>query len=496
METLSAYVYPPEQVRELDRVAIEEMGIPGYELMCRAGQAAFDAAHERYTFAMHWLVLCGAGNNAGDGYVIAGLARKAGLDVTVVALVDPEKLQGDAATAWKAFHSAGGAVVSLAAADFAGADLVVDALLGTGLARELDGEFLQAVAAINASGLPVLAVDLPSGLNGSSGVVMGAAVRASLTVSFVGLKQGFYLADGPDCTGELVFSDLDIPFDRVQHVPPALRIFQQTDLDELLPRRPRTAHKGLFGHVLVVGGNAGMGGAVALAGAAALRAGAGLVTVATRPANVPVVNAACPELMAIGVVEAQDLATVLQRASVIALGPGLGADAWAAELFDYLVGLPVPKVIDADALNLLAASPQRRDDWVLTPHPGEAARLLNTDTGSVQRDRIATLAELCERYGGAAILKGHASLVGTAGELPFLITGGNPGMASAGMGDVLTGISAAFLAQNPSAGASRCAAAAAFAHASAGDAAAAEGERGMLATDLIAKLRTCLNHVV
>jgi len=494
METLSAYVYQPEQVRELDRIAIEELGIPGYELMCRAGQAAFDAAHERYTSALHWLVLCGAGNNAGDGYVIARLARKAGLDVTVVALVDPTQLHGDAATAWEDFHAAGGAVLGFADADFARAELVIDALLGTGLGRELDGAYLQTVDAVNASGLPVVAVDMPSGLHGSSGEIMGAAVRASVTVSFVGLKQGFYLADGPDCIGELVFSDLGIPLKPVRSVQPTLRIFQQQDLDELLPRRPRTAHKGTFGHVLVVGGNDGMGGAVRLAGAAALRAGAGLVTVATRPANVPVVNAACPELMATAAFAGHDMEGALARATVIALGPGLGTDGWAQALFDQVVNLAMPKVIDADALNLLAANPQHREDWILTPHPGEAARLLNTDTASVQHDRIGALAELCERYGGTVILKGHASLVGTSNELPYLIDRGNPGMASGGMGDALTGITAAFMAQNPAAGASRCAAGAAFAHATAGDAAAQHGERGMLATDLIAQLRTCLNH--
>jgi hydroxyethylthiazole kinase-like uncharacterized protein yjeF len=496
MVKMSHRVYIPAQVRELDRIAIEEQGIPGYELMTRAGQACFDAARQRFPAAKRWLVLCGGGNNAGDGYVIARLAHLKGVEVRLLVLADPETLVGDAAEAWQDYQNSGGEFVQWdEAPDLGGIDLIVDALLGTGLERPLKGAYLDAVQTVNESGLPVVAVDMATGLNGVSGAVMGDAVAADLTVTFVGLKQGLFIGAGPDCTGELVYADLDIaPVDEEQ-MAPALQIFSPEDFADSFPPRERTAHKGDNGHVLVIGGNTGMGGAVRLAGEAALRGGAGLVSVATRPDNVTALTAGRPELMVRGIDTGNDLDALLERADVIALGPGLGTDDWAQHVYARALASGVPLVMDADALNLLAMQPVRRDDWILTPHPGEAAHLLRADTAAIQADRPGAVQALVNKYGGAVLLKGSGTLI-ASNELdcPWLIQAGNPGMATAGMGDVLTGLTAALLSQaDASVSLADIAAAAAWAHATAGDQAAVSGERGLIATDLLLELRTCLN---
>ena len=492
MLSLETLAFTPAQVREMDRVAIEDLGVPGYTLMSRAGAAVVQAAQERFSHARHWLILCGAGNNAGDGYVIARIAADAGVDARVVAISDPDKLTGDAARAWTDFRQAGGRLVDFGPDELERADLVVDALLGTGLDRPLAGQYLDVVQAVAACGRPVVAVDIPTGLHGGTGEIMGAALRADLTVTFVGLKQGLYLGSGPDHVGELVFADLAIPRADLPVLDPGFAIYASADLAPLVAPRPATAHKGRFGHVLVVGGNQGMGGAVRLAGEAALRAGAGLVSVGTRSGNVAASISSRPELMSRGIEDPAELQTLLDRATVVALGPGLGTDDWAQALFAAVMNASQPKVLDADALNLLAAAPSRRDDWILTPHPGEAARLLDTTTAEVQQDRLGALGDLVARYGGTVLLKGRGSLVGAQGRLPQLIDRGNPGMATAGMGDVLTGLTAGLLAQYPAL-AFDVAAAAAFVHAVAGDRAATAGQRGLLAADLLAEIRPCLN---
>jgi NAD(P)H-hydrate epimerase len=487
-------VWTPAQVRELDRRAIVDGGIPGHELMTRAGEAAFSIARERWPDAQRWLVLCGAGNNAGDGFVVARMALAAGLEVSVVALSDPAKLAGDAAIAWRDYQAAGGTTETFSVALVERADLVIDALLGTGLQRPVAGEYRAAIDAVNAEARAVLALDVPSGLDSASGEILSAAILADLTVTFVGQKAGLYLGSGPDCCGEIEFAGLDIPASLVAQaaMTPLFRLEGRDELLQLLPPRPANAHKGSFGHVLIVGGDHGMSGAVRLAGEAALRAGAGLVTVATRPEHALQLPLGRPELMCSGVAAAAELDALLQRATVVACGPGLGRGEWSRQLLDKVVASGLPLVLDADALNLLAERKLRRDDWILTPHPGEAGRLLGTDTATVQADRFAALKELCRQYGGTVILKGRGSLVGRTGSVPVLIDRGNPGMATAGMGDVLTGLVAGLVAQTGATDVPT-AAAAAYVHAAAGDAAALTGERGLLASDLFAQFRTWLN---
>lgn len=494
MSAPSSLVYTPEQVRLLDRIAIEECGIPGYELMTRAGRFVFDLCRAQYPQARRWLVLCGAGNNAGDGYVVARLALSEGITVTVAALSEPRRLGGDAAAAWHDYQHAGGTVAQFSAGLCQQADLIVDALLGTGLTRSLEGAYLHAVESVNSAAAPVVAVDIPSGLCGLTGQVLGAAVCAEMTATFIGRKLGLYLGAGPELTGAVRFSDLGVPPDKVAHATPALRLFDALDHRRQLPPRARTAHKGQFGHVLVIGGNHGMGGAVRLAGEAALRSGAGLVSVATRADNVSAVTALRPELMCSGVESVQDLEPLLGRATVIAIGPGLGRDAWAREMLGRVLECQSQLlVVDADALNLLAEQPCRRGGWVLTPHPGEAGRLLGVDTAAIQADRLGAARQLWDRFGGVALLKGRGTLVGESGQIPYLIDAGNPGMASAGMGDVLTGLVSALIGQAQPADILAATACAAYIHAKAADEVARHGERGILATDVFSGLRPWLN---
>lgn len=498
MSEAATGIWPPEAVRTLDSTATSAFGISGYELMGRAAEAVCAAASARWPGAQPWLVLCGAGNNGGDGYVIARLARRAGRDVRVCALADPGALTGDAATAWRDFVADGGAVVPFAPHLLADAGLVVDAILGTGLARPVTGEIRAVIDAVNAAQRPVVAVDIPSGLDATTGLPSGAAIRAELTVTFVGRKLGLHLGEGPAHAGVVEFSALGIPPGVVARAGLAgqapLRLFTAGELPRILPRRAATAHKGNFGHVLVVGGNQGMSGAVRLAGEAALRSGAGLVSIATRPAHAPLLPLVRPELMCHGIAGGADLAPLLARATVVAVGPGLGQDAWARELLAATLACDLPLVVDADALNLLTPADRPRRHWILTPHPGEAARLLGTTSALVQGDRLGALRSLCERWGGTIVLKGSGTLVAGATGPGWLIPTGNPGMATAGMGDVLTGITAGLVAQAvPGLAPADVAAAAAFVHGAAGDAAARDGQRGILASDLIGQLRPWLN---
>ena len=491
MSTLPVDIYSVAAVREIDRTAIEDQGIPGYTLMTRAGAAAVSEARSRFPGARRWQVVCGAGNNAGDGYVVARLAAREGIAVVVVALVDPASLQGDAATAYADYAAAGGVVTRWAGQLDPAADLLVDAMLGSGLERDVEGEFALAVAAINSHDARVLALDIPTGIHGDSGNVMGFAVRAELTVTFVGLKAGLYLGDGPDYCGVVAFADLGVPPGCRKGIEPAYRRIDDEQLQRNLAPRRRSAHKGDFGHVLVVGGGPGMPGAVRLCGEAALRAGAGLVSIATHPQHASIIVATRSELMAHGIESAAQLEPLLEKADVVAFGPGLGRTAWAEELYARLAQDERAAVWDADALNWLATAPQAMANRIITPHPGEAARLLGDSTAAVQANRRQSLASLRERYGGVAVLKGSGTLVSSCSGAAWLCTAGNPGMASPGMGDVLTGIIAALRAQGLAP--EEAAAVGVSAHARAGDRAAGDGERGLIAGDLLQALRAVLN---
>jgi len=491
MHPLPAGLYTAAQVRALDRRAIEQFGLPGYELMTRAGHATLNALRRRWPEARSVVVCCGPGNNGGDGYVVARIARAQGLRVHAIALADPASLQGDARRACEEFVASGGDCEAWHPQQPGSGDVIVDALFGTGLARNVGGPAAECIAAINAAGRPVVAVDIPSGLHADNGHVLGAAVRADLTVTFIGRKVGCHLAAGPDHTGDILFDDLGVPLATYDGEVPVLRLLDPATVKAVLPKRPRIAHKGRHGHVLVVGGAEGMGGAVRLAGEAALRAGAGLVTVAAHPRSLAALTAR-PELMSVALGTAIDLEHALERATVVALGPGLGQSPWSMEVFRVALAAGKPLVVDADALNLLAAVPQRRDDWVLTPHPGEAARLLGSTAAAVQEARRVAVLDLQSRCGGTVVLKGAGSIVQCPDGTGWLCDRGNPGMAAAGMGDVLTGVIAGIAAQCGDL--SLAARTGVLVHAMAGDRAAqSAGERGLLAGDVIDQLRLCVN---
>ena len=493
MQPLPHNLYRAEGVRALDRTAIDTFGAAGGTLMNRAGGAAFEVLRQSWPAARAIGVLCGAGNNAGDGYVVARLAHQAGRSVTLIQVGAPARLKGDARDAASDAETAGVPAVAYEGQSLAGYDLLVDALLGTGVSGEVEGRFRDAIDAVNASGAPVLALDLPSGLDADTGAVLGTAVRAEATLTFIGLKQGLFTGEAPAYCGRLLFDDLQVSPGVYDHVAASAERLDLAALAPLLAPRAATAHKGAFGHVLVVGGERGMAGAPRLAGEAAARTGAGLVSLATRAEHAAVAAATRPELMAQPVEEPAELAPLLGRATVLAVGPGLGTAEWGQKMLARALESRLPLVVDADGLNLLAADPLHRDDWVLTPHPGEAARLLGTDTAAVQRDRFAAAAALRERFGGVCILKGAGTIIADGG-LPAVSDAGNPGMASGGMGDLLTGILAGLLAQGLAAGeAARLGVAL---HGAAGDAAAAlRGERGLLARDLLPHLRERLNPV-
>ncbi len=491
MKGLPHNLYRAEQVRELDRLAIEYYGIAGYSLMTKAGQAVFEQIRIRWPRVRSIAVLCGGGNNGGDGYVVARLARLAGLEVELHQLVDPERLQGDARRAYEDAVAAAVSMINYDGQRIDGFDLIVDAVLGTGLEGEVEGVWREAIEAVNEIGSPVVAVDIPSGLSADSGRVMGAAVRADLTVSFIGLKRGLFTADGPDHCGQLLFSSLEVPAEVYGHLIPAARRIDYRLLQREIPLRKRNSHKGNNGHVLIVGGDHGMGGAVRLAAEAAARCGAGLVSVATREANVAAITAARPELMCHAVEKPAQLRDLLRRANVVAIGPGLGQDQWGRAMLAVILESRLPLVLDADALNLLATDPMRHDKWVLTPHPGEAARMLGCATAEIQQDRFTAVASLEASYGGVVVLKGCGSLILSGDGEVALCSDGNPGMACGGMGDLLTGVIAALIAQGI--GLRQATRLAVALHAAAGDLAGREGQRGMLASDLLPHLRQLLN---
>ena len=453
MSELPRNLYRAEQVRELDRIAIEILGIPGMKLMERAGSAAFNAIINHCPRAKRIAVVCGNGNNGGDGFVIARMADAAGFRVMVYLLGDPAKLQG-----------------------------------------EVKGQCVEAIRNINrakAQGTSVLAVDIPSGLHADSGRILGAAVLADLTITFIGMKQGLLTAYGPDYSGQVVFNNLQVPDAAYTGINPSSQRILAEDFAGVFGKRARSTHKNQCGQVLVVGGNLGMAGAARMAGEAAARSGAGLVSIATRPEHAALINVHQPELMSHGINQKSDLLPLLDKADVVALGPGLGQDDWAHMLFDTVMQSNLPLILDADGLNLLAKQPRERANWVVTPHPGEAARLLNGSTQEIQNDRFYAAEQICQRFGSICVLKGCGTLVcGGEGDM-HLCDAGNPGMASGGMGDVLSGIIAGLAAQYRDL--LLAAKAGVYVHARAADLAAAGGERGLLATDLLAHIRGLIN---
>ncbi|KAA0874740.1 NAD(P)H-hydrate dehydratase [Nitrincola tapanii] len=496
-QLLPTALYTAEACRALDRAAIERFQIPGFRLMQRAGHAVFSEICQRWPEARSLTLLCGRGNNGGDGLIVAGLALQQGWQVQVVTLLETfeyaDSLQGEALEAWRWASSVGVVAQTWhSGCEFSG-ELIVDALLGIGLTGEVQGTAREAIQRMNAVSRPVIAVDIPSGLCADTGGVLGVAVKASLTLTFIGLKPGLLMHQGVDHVGQLLFDALHLPDELYEDIPVSAFRTDMEDLAHTLLPRAASAHKGNFGHLLVVGGDYGLGGAALLAAEAACRSGAGLVSLATRPEHVWASLARRPEVMARAVSSGQDLEPLLALPSVLLIGPGLGRGAWADQMMQKALTFQKSMLFDADALRRLPerevfASSRR---WVMTPHPGEAAELLGMSVEAVQADRFAAVRELQRRFGGVVVLKGAGSLT-FDGDAMHLCSAGNPGMAVGGMGDVLSGIIAALMAQGcKPIDAARLGV---FAHAAAGDLCALDaGQRGLLPSDLIAKIRELLN---
>jgi NAD(P)H-hydrate epimerase len=458
--------------------------------MQRAARATWRSLVRQWPTANELTVAAGHGNNAGDGYLVAVLAQRAGWSVRVLAAGDPQRLGGDAALAHAEAVSEKVSIEPWTAqSELRG--LVLDALLGTGLTGDVREPYASAIAAINASALPVIAVDIPSGLCADTGRILGVAVRADLTVTFIGLKLGLFTGDATDVVGELVFNDLQADPQLLEGAPVSARRLNSVNLPRLAARSP-ASHKGKFGHVLLIGGDRGLGGAILLSAQSALRSGAGMVSVATRSEHVPAALARIPEAMVLGTSSANQLMGLLQKVSVLVIGPGLGQGAWGRSLLSAATNAPLPQVWDADALNLLAEECVRLPkDCVITPHPGEAARLLGMSTADVQADRPAAAHALSKKYTAVVVLKGAGSLIASPDGRLAVCHQGHPAMATAGLGDVLAGLVGALLSQGMDA--FDAASLAVWLHANAGEQQGKFG-RGLAASDLIPAIRQLLEE--
>lgn len=459
-----------EQMSLLDRRTIEEIGIPGVVLMENAGSGATEAMLERWadSFPGPVLVLAGKGNNGGDGYVIARHLINAGWVVKTVVLAGRNEVTGDAAVNLNALQALGGEVVfaqtpEMLAENLAGLKpvIIVDAMLGTGLQNDVRGLFLQAVEWTNQVDACVCAIDVPSGLNASTGQILGDAVQADLTVTFAFAKIGHAVYPGTGCCGDVVIVDIGIPPCIVPAEADAHLVTYEV-ATRLTPTRPTDGHKGVFGHLLTVGGSRGKMGAAVLAASGGLRSGAGLVTVACPASCQTILDCRLDEAMSIGLPEGEGhliadsfahLEPHLAGKQAVALGPGIGQQEGVADFVRKVVSAcPVPLVIDADGLNALAEDPsllrsRPAGSTVMTPHPGEMARLLSISVPEVEADRLRHARNFAAEFGVALVLKGARSIIASPDGRCWINASGNPVMAAGGSGDVLTGLIGGLLAQ-------------------------------------------------
>ncbi len=500
------HLYNKSTIALLDQSMIKHHVPSSYDLMTRASQSVLDVILERFSGRSRMLIFCGQGNNAGDGYVLARLATKKQFMVIVISLVAMENLSGDALTAYQDWEKIG--KIKFCAVDNSfidelinQSDIIIDAILGTGLDRPLSSSWSNIISKINRreADIPVLAIDIPSGLDADTGNIWGDTIKADMSITFIGKKQGMYTAMARNYCGEIIFKSLAVPDSLYQQYATSAKLLSWHHLQQQITSRLVSSHKGHFGKLLIIGGNISMPGAVLLAGQSALRSGVGLVKILTHSENVLAVQSNHPELMVHGVSEHNMdkfyLDCLLNWADTIAIGPGLGTDNWAKSLFettlDNLMNRShIPLVMDADALNLLAAGRNlKHTKLLITPHPGEAARLLDTDIDQIEQNRYNSIKKLQTKYEAIVVLKGAGTLISDQLEIsvcPY----GNAAMATAGMGDCLTGILSALIAQGYAMdSATRIAV---CLHAKAADLAAEKGQNGMIASDILPYIRQLL----
>lgn len=500
-----------EEMRALDRLTIAG-GTPGYLLMERAGQGAVRALFEVFPRlrrrGRRAVVVCGKGNNGGDGFVVARWLRRRGLLVDVFLIGRPAEVGGDALRAMRAYRRGDGTIREIADAAgmerlgtaLVGADVAIDAIFGTGLDKAVEGLHAAAIDAVNASGVPVFAIDIPSGLNADTGLPMGRVVEAAATATFGFGKVGQALYPGVCYCGRLVVVDIGLAPAAVAANRPGGALLEARDIARLIPTRRGDAHKGDCGHVLVIAGSFGKTGAAQLAARAAGRVGAGLVTVVAPASLYPVYAAGVLEAMTEALpddggrirFDAERLAALIEGKTAVAIGPGVGTHEGAERTLRWLLeNAAVPVVVDADALTILARDLSvlraARAAAVLTPHPGEMGRLLGVPAADVQADRAGVARRFAAENRCTLVLKGARSVIANGAGRIWVNPTGNPGMASGGMGDVLSGVLGGLLAQSIEPTAAACLGV--YLHGFVADRAAADGEVGLLASDLLAGLR-------
>lgn len=501
IDTLPSNLYLAEQIKLGEIKCAAQQGIDMYQLMEAAGHAVFDCVLAKYANANHIVVLAGTGNNGGDAYVVARLINHSNMPVTVFSPKPQSKLKGDAEIARQSFLSNGGTIVALdQLPDFFAKvqpSLLIDGLLGTGFDGKLRDNYRVALEFINTKSIPIIAIDLPSGLNSDTGHVVDFSLKATYTVTFIGLKIGLVTGDGPDYCGTLLFAGLGIE-QCLNQSNTASAVWLKSPSQSKLQKRKYNSHKGSFGHVVCIGGAVGMPGAIFMAAKSALRTGAGKVTVITHPQNVTLVNGLAPELMVFscdGEMD-QSIQDKISHADILVVGPGLSDTSWGETIFTQLVHFGLlahaPTILDADALNLLSKhydvliKSRNINQWVLTPHPLEAARLLDSSVADISKNRVVSAQKIADKYSAVVVLKGCGSII-TDGTHVAINGSGNPGMATAGMGDVLAGVIAGVLTNcgKNEIDLQKTTEKAVFLHGLAGDITAKNGEIGIISTDVI-----------
>ena len=488
-------LYSADTVRKIDQLAITELNNNALKLMNRAGMAAFDELVESFGQPGLITVFCGSGNNAGDGYILAARASQKRIPVQVVELSQTHKFSDETLRARQYAVDSNVSMIDFDPDLEIQEGVIVDCLLGIGYKGQLRQPYDKAIKLINAAELPVLAMDIPSGLNADTGAVEDNAVSADITVTFVAAKAGLFTGKGPALCGEVIYHSLDISEQLFEQYQSSAKLMDLYELLELMPEFVGDEYKNKRGHCMVIGGDHGFGGAASMAAEASLRAGSGLTSVATQPQHVSNILARCPEIMACGVVSGQQLEPLLDKPSVLVVGPGLGRSAWSEQLLQKAVATGLPMVLDADALNIVADGRVVKTTghtWVLTPHAGEAARLLNTTVAEIEANRYSAVQKIQEKYNAVVLLKGPGTLIASANQITKVCPYGNPGMATAGMGDLLSGIIGGLIAQGLSlqdAAELGCCLHSAAADKLVDDA----GYRGIAASDLLPYLQKLLN---
>ena len=435
-------LYNRQQVYQLDQLTMLEDGQSSKQLMGKAAMAVWSAIQRRWPAIEHVVIFAGCGNNGGDAFAVARLVKKSGIDVELIAVGDLSQQSAESRSFRESWEQGGG-ITQQWTGKCPDCDLIIDGLLGIGLSRDLDTGWSSMLGKINSKEAVRVSVDIPSGVNADTGMAMPVAIQADLTVTFIGQKIGLFLADGPDYCGKVVFDDLGLSTASADKQPVKYQLLERHNV-KLPSLRKNNSYKNQYGHVVVFGGGPGMSGATRLTGFAALRSGAGLVSLCVHPDNVIAAASDHAELM---VSDWNALDSMVALASIIVVGPGLGDSSQAKNLLQKLSVTDKPIVVDADALQPWFLNDLRSEHCVITPHPGEAARLLECTTDQIQQDRVSAILKLNEQWPFVSVLKGSGSLVGEQHKMLKLCVHGHAGMATAGMGDVLSGLVAGYLAQ-------------------------------------------------